>query len=79
MGALILNATRIQATGAHIQWVHHVPVDGALRLRGHGSLTGALDTTMGVEKLTASGSQPLSRTMTARRMPASPLRWGATP
>ncbi len=31
-------------------WLHHMPVDGSERLRGHGSLLGAMDTTLHVEK-----------------------------
>jgi hypothetical protein len=55
MGAIVTTTARLQeATGAHIQWVHHVPIDGGERLRGHGALLGALDTTINVEKL-ASG------------------------
>ena len=55
MGAIVNTTSRLQeATGAHVQWVHHVPVDGGERLRGHGALLGALDTTINVEKL-ASG------------------------
>ena len=55
MGAIVATTARLQeATGAHIQWVHHVPIDGGERLRGHGALLGALDTTINVEKL-ASG------------------------
>jgi hypothetical protein len=52
MGALIGNLTIIQErTGAHVQAVHHIPVDGTQRLRGHGALLGACDTTVGVEKV----------------------------
>jgi hypothetical protein len=55
MGAIVTTTARLQeATGAHVQWVHHVPIDGGERLRGHGALLGALDTTINVEKL-ASG------------------------
>jgi hypothetical protein len=52
MGALVNVTARLQeATKAHIQLVHHVPADGAERLRGHGALLGALDTTIAVEKI----------------------------
>lgn len=52
MGAIVNATSRLQeATGAHVQWVHHVPVDGGERMRGHGALLGALDTTINVEKL----------------------------
>ena len=55
MGAIVGTTARLQEkTGAHISWVHHVPVDAGERLRGHGALLGALDTTINVEKL-ASG------------------------
>jgi RecA-family ATPase len=57
MGAIVATTARLQeATKAHIQWVHHVPIDGGERLRGHGALLGALDTTINVEKL-ASGTR----------------------
>jgi RecA-family ATPase len=57
MGAIVTTTARLQeATGAHVQWVHHVPIDGGERLRGHGALLGALDTTINVEKL-ASGTR----------------------
>jgi RecA-family ATPase len=51
MGAVVGATARLQEkTGAHVQWVHHIPVDGGERLRGHGALLGALDTTLNVEK-----------------------------
>jgi hypothetical protein len=54
-GAIVATAARLQeTTGAAVGWVHHVPIDGGERLRGHGALLGALDTTINVEKL-ASG------------------------
>ena len=57
MGAIVTTTARLQeATSAHVQWVHHVPIDGGERLRGHGALLGALDTTINVEKL-ASGTR----------------------
>ena len=57
MGAIVTTTARLQeATSAHVQWVHHVPIDGGERLRGHGALLGALDTTIIVEKL-ASGTR----------------------
>lgn len=50
MGALVGNLARIQeGTGAHVSALHHIPVDGTQRLRGHGSLLGAVDTTAGVQ------------------------------
>lgn len=51
LGALIMNVTEIQAaTGAAVSLVHHVPQDGQQRLRGHGVLLGAVDTTVSVTK-----------------------------
>jgi AAA domain len=52
MGALIGTLGQIQeATGAHMLLVHHVPHD-VERMRGHGSLLGAMDTTAFVQKST---------------------------
>jgi hypothetical protein len=52
MGAIVATTAKLQAaTAAHVQWVHHVPIDSGERLRGHGALLGALDTTVNVEKL----------------------------
>jgi RecA-family ATPase len=52
MGAIVATTAKLQAaTTAHVQWVHHVPIDSGERLRGHGALLGALDTTVNVEKL----------------------------
>lgn len=51
MGALVNGAASLQeATGAHVCLIHHVPQDGSQRLRGHGALLGAVDTTLSVEK-----------------------------
>jgi hypothetical protein len=54
MGAIV-TATGLlqQGIGAHIMWVHHIPVDGSERLRGHGALLGAMDTTISVVKTDA--------------------------
>lgn len=50
MGAIVNVTGRLQeGTGAHVQWLHHVPIDGE-RLRGHGALLGASDTTIHVVK-----------------------------
>jgi AAA domain len=50
MGALVANLAHVQeATGAHVLVIHHVP-QGQLRLRGHGSLLGSMDTTVSLEK-----------------------------
>ena len=51
MGAIVHATSILQdRTGAHIQWLHHVPLDGGERMRGHGALLGALDTTVHVAK-----------------------------
>jgi hypothetical protein len=55
MGHLVANLAHIQeGTGAHVLAIHHVP-QGQLRLRGHGSLLGSMDTTVSLEK-SAAGS-----------------------
>ena len=52
MGALVGNLDRLaNRTGAHVSSTHHIPADGTQRLRGHGSLFGAMDTTILVEKV----------------------------
>lgn len=51
MGAIVAATSRLQhETNAHVLWVHHMPQDGAERLRGHGALLGAMDTTVHVAK-----------------------------
>jgi hypothetical protein len=48
MGALVTTTAKIQdATNAHVLLVHHIPHDGE-RMRGHGALLGAVDTTIAV-------------------------------
>jgi AAA domain len=55
MGHLVANLAHVQeGTGAHVLAIHHVP-QGQLRLRGHGSLLGSMDTTVALEK-SATGS-----------------------
>lgn len=50
MGAVVAATTVLQErTGAHVLWVHHIPHDGD-RLRGHGALLGAVDTTVSVTR-----------------------------
>lgn len=50
MGGIVKAAGIIgQGTGAHILFVHHMPVESE-RLRGHGALLGAADTTILVTK-----------------------------
>jgi AAA domain len=50
MGLLVANLAYVQeGTGAHVLAIHHVP-QGQLRLRGHGSLLGSMDTTVSLEK-----------------------------
>jgi AAA domain len=52
MGAIVAATSKLQTeTKAHVLWIHHMPQDGAERLRGHGALLGAMDTTVHVEKL----------------------------
>ena len=56
MGALINTVGRIQdASSAHVALVHHVPHE-ADRMRGHGSLLGAIDTTVHIVKGTSERS-----------------------
>jgi hypothetical protein len=51
MGALVRTIGRVmQLTAAHLLCIHHSPVDGGNRQRGHSSLKGALDTTIHVAK-----------------------------
>ena len=51
MGAVITAVDRIQrATGSHCSLIHHVPVDRTDRMRGHGSVLGAVDLTVRVTK-----------------------------
>jgi len=51
MGAVITAVDRIQrATGAHCSLIHHVPVDRTDRMRGHGSVLGAVDLTVRISK-----------------------------
>jgi RecA-family ATPase len=46
MGALVATTARLQeSTSAHVLLVHHVPHD-SIRLRGHGALLGAVDTSV---------------------------------
>src|SRR5262249_51509762 len=52
MGSLVGNLAYIQEqTRAHVAALHHIPADGTQRLRGHGALLGACDTTIKVESL----------------------------
>jgi hypothetical protein len=51
MGSIVMATGRLQErTAAHVLWVHHMPLDAGERLRGHGALLGALDTTIHVVK-----------------------------
>jgi hypothetical protein len=50
MGAIVNATSQLQSTGAHVMWVHHMPLDGGERMRGHGALLGAMDTTIHVVK-----------------------------
>jgi RecA-family ATPase len=50
MGAVVTASAVLQEkTGAHVLWVHHIPHDSD-RLRGHGALLGAVDTTLSVSR-----------------------------
>lgn len=52
-GALVANVEAIRTEAAvYIMLVHHIPIAGKLRLRGHSSLLGAVDTTIAVEAQT---------------------------
>jgi hypothetical protein len=51
MGAVIASVDRIQReTDAHCSLVHHVPHDRVDRMRGHGSVLGAVDMTVRTTK-----------------------------
>ena len=51
MGLLVADLARIQqGVGVHLALTHHQPVDGKERMRGHGALLGAADTTVHVSK-----------------------------
>lgn len=51
MGALVTSTALLQEyTGAHVLLVHHTPYDSD-RLRGHGALLGAVDTTLSVSNV----------------------------
>lgn len=50
MGAIVTTTAQLQeATGSHVLWIHHMPHDGD-RMRGHGALLGAMDTTLHVTR-----------------------------
>ena len=75
MGALIATLAAIQAAlpDVHILLTHHTPVDGKERMRGHGALLGAVDTTVHVTK---KQREPLGRggqKLRSRRRPAHRL------
>jgi AAA domain len=51
MGAIVAATALLQdGTDAHIMWLHHIPIEGSERMRGHGALLGAMDTTISVVK-----------------------------
>jgi hypothetical protein len=52
MGAIVAATSHLQETGAHILWLHHTPLAADERMRGHGALLGAVDTTLHVAKTT---------------------------
>jgi hypothetical protein len=50
MGAIVTTSALLQEqTEAHVMWVHHIPHESD-RLRGHGALLGAVDTTVSVTR-----------------------------
>jgi len=50
MGAIVTTTATVQERiGAHVLWVHHMPHEGD-RMRGHGALLGAVDTTLHISK-----------------------------
>lgn len=62
MGAVVAASAYLQEkTKAHVLWVHHIPHDGE-RMRGHGALLGAVDTTLAV---TSAGHQRSARVVKA--------------
>src|SRR5262249_452256 len=50
MGLFLGNVELLQATGAHVLLLHHIPAHGEQRPRGHGSLLGACDTTFRIDQ-----------------------------
>jgi hypothetical protein len=50
MGAFVGNLAKIQETGAHVLVTHHVPVENSQRMRGHGALLAACDTTIKIDR-----------------------------
>jgi hypothetical protein len=51
VGSVVATIARIQnATGAHVLVTHHQPQEGNARMRGHGALLAAVDTTVHVDK-----------------------------
>jgi hypothetical protein len=51
MGAIVAATGRLQSqSSAHVMWLHHTPLSSDDRLRGHGALLGAIDTTIHVDK-----------------------------
>jgi RecA-family ATPase len=80
MGAIV-NSTGLlqQGTGAAVKWLHHMPVDGGERMRGHGALLAQWTppfTSSGAA--TVSAAQPLSRRTTQKRANKSPSLWKAS-
>jgi len=50
MGQFLRNVELLQSTLAHVLLLHHIPIEGAQRPRGHGSLLGACDTTFRIDQ-----------------------------
>lgn len=62
MGAIVNSTALLQdRTKAHVLWVHHMPHDGE-RMRGHGALLGAMDTTVHVVKAIGSRTATVVKT-----------------
>ena len=62
MGLMVRNIARIQeATGGHVNVLHHVP-HGQDRMRGHGVLLAAMDTTIHVENKGAVRTATVAKT-----------------
>jgi RecA-family ATPase len=73
MGALVMTAGLIQqkCPAAHLAWIHHIPHDTD-RLRGHGALLGAVDTTVSVSSSGTVRKAKVVRPTIPRRVKVSP-------
>src|SRR5262249_10482267 len=51
MGAIVTTTGVLQqGSGAHVMWIHHTPIEGSERMRGHSARLVALCTTISVTK-----------------------------